>query len=242
MDKQLSNVMDTLQTQDGQVMADSRDVAKFFGKEHKDVLKAIRNLDCDEEFGERNFALCGYKGNTEGKSRSYNYYLMTKKGFSVLAMGFTGKEAMKFKIAYVEAFEQMEAKLRKLSTPQTYIEALRETLRLAEEKEALSLELKDEKAKTSLLEKSDDNLEVREAAKLLKMKPTELFTWLEENKWFYRLKSNSKHKVAYQEKINRGYLEQCTCLIYGREEVSFIKITPKGLSYLASKFTKEVKE
>ena len=238
MDKQLSNVMDTLQTQDGQVMADSRDVAKFFGKRHDHVLEAIRNLGCNEEFSAPNFRGTSY---IDSCNREKSAYLMTRDGFTLLAMGFTGKEAMKFKIAYIQAFNDMEAKLRELTTPTTFLESLKLAVKLEEEKQALALELKDEKAKTSLLEKSDDNVEVREAAKLLNMKPTELFTWLEENKWFYKPKSNSKHKVAYQAKINRGYLEQCTTFINDAFEVSFIKITPKGLSYLASKFSKEVK-
>ena len=230
MDKQLSNVMDTLQTQDGQVMADSRDVAKFFGKRHDDVLKAIKNLGCSEQFNARNFAAVKY---VDAKGESRKSYLMTRDGFSFLVMGFRGKEAAEFKEAYIQAFNDMEAKLRQLSTPQSLPEALRLAADLAEKNMMLE-------AKTSLLEKSDDNVEVREAAKLLKMKPIELFTWLEENKWFYRPKSNSKHKVAYQAKINRGYLEQCTTFINDAFEVSFIKITPKGLSYLAGKFSKEI--
>ena len=226
MDNQLSNVMDTLQTQDGQVMADSRDVAKFFGKEHHNVIKAIRNLDCDEEFGAVNFNATSY---IDSWNREKSAYLMTKKGFTFLAMGFTGKKAAEFKIAYIEAFEQMEAKLRQLSTPQTYIEALRETLRLAEEKEALSLENKELNDQKDRLEKAKGNKSFTEAAKILGVKRKDLILWMEENGWVYR--NVRKDLVAYQDKIDSGLMQHS-----GGESngimFSQAKLTPKGISKL----------
>ena len=40
----------------GKMVTDSRNVAAVFGKRHEDVLRAIRYLECSEEFTERNFA------------------------------------------------------------------------------------------------------------------------------------------------------------------------------------------
>jgi Rha family phage regulatory protein len=84
----------------------SRDLARVFDKQHKDVLRQIEKTidDCDADFGRRNFALSSYKNQQNKKQPQY---LMTRKGFSLVAMGFTGKKAMEFKVAYIEAFENM---------------------------------------------------------------------------------------------------------------------------------------
>lgn len=83
-------------------------VAKRFGKLHKDVLRAIRNLECSEEFRERNFAPSEYMSE---QNKMLPMYRMTKNGFSFLAMGLTGKEAAQWKEAYVSAFDKMEQAL-----------------------------------------------------------------------------------------------------------------------------------
>ncbi|WP_338928345.1 Rha family transcriptional regulator [Roseomonas mucosa] len=94
---------------EGRTWADSRDVATFFQKQHKDVLKAVRNLHCSAEFLERNFAPFKIKDLT-GESTSH--YEMTKSGFAFLVMGFTGEEAGAFKEAYIARFDAMEDEIR----------------------------------------------------------------------------------------------------------------------------------
>ena len=85
-------------------------VAEVFGKNHKDVLRGIASLQdkCPKEFTERNFALSEYTDNT---GRKLPMYLLTRDGLTLLVMGYTGKEAMKFKLAYIEAFNCMERQL-----------------------------------------------------------------------------------------------------------------------------------
>ena len=85
-------------------------VAEVFGKNHKDVLRGIASLQdkCPKEFTERNFALSEYTDNT---GRKLPMYLLTRDGLTLLVMGYTGKEAMKFKLAYIEAFNCMEKQL-----------------------------------------------------------------------------------------------------------------------------------
>ena len=224
MDNQLSNVM----VEKCEMMT-IRQVAETLGVNERTIRRAIKELR--ETDSTVRFDNVG-----SGKPNLLNETQVT-------AISLIVKQAHNSGLALSGNKDAITTRQERLLVVQQAMTILMEENQILEqEKQALSLELKDEKAKTSLLEKSDDNLEVREAAKLLKMKPTELFTWLEKNKWFYRPKSNSKHKVAYQAKINRGYLEQCTTFINDAFEVSFIKITPKGLSYLAGKFTKEVKE
>lgn len=89
---------------------DSRKIAETFGKQHKDVLRAIKAITGAEsgfspEFTERNFALSRY---TDSTGRSLPCYQITRDGFVALAMGFTGRRADEFKEAYINRFNEME--------------------------------------------------------------------------------------------------------------------------------------
>lgn len=86
----------------------SLDVAETFGKEHKNVLKDIRELECSEEFRRLNFEQSSYI-NTQNKKQPM--YYMTRDGFTVLAMGYNGEKAMHFKEAYIRQFNAMEKAL-----------------------------------------------------------------------------------------------------------------------------------
>lgn len=96
--------------------ANSLMVAEYFGKRHADVIRAIERITdpkngVSEEFAERNFALSKYKDST---GRKLPCYAMTRDGFTLLAMGFTGKRAMQFKEAYIKRFNEMEKFIRTL--------------------------------------------------------------------------------------------------------------------------------
>ena len=97
----------TLTVQDGKVTASSRDIAKKFGKQHDNVLRAIQNLDCSPEFKSLNFEGLKY----QYRGQEFPYYEMTRDGFSFLCMGFTGKKAAIWKEKYIAAFNAMEAEL-----------------------------------------------------------------------------------------------------------------------------------
>lgn len=97
----------------GQPMASSLVVARSFGKNHYDVLRDIRNLmgDLPAEFNARNFAAVEYP---DAKGEMRPSYQLTRDAFTLLAMGFTGKRALAWKLKYIAAFNAMEAKLRSL--------------------------------------------------------------------------------------------------------------------------------
>lgn len=101
---------------DNRAVTTSLKVAEVFGKQHKDVLKAIRNLDCSSDFRECNFAPVEIiEKNASGGPVNRSYYTMTRDGFTFLAMGFTGAKAAKFKEDYIAAFNKMEATLKAAS-------------------------------------------------------------------------------------------------------------------------------
>ena len=124
-----SNLAPTLTVIDGQVTTTSMQVAEHFGKQHKNVLRAIANLECSAEFARLNFepVITEYK-NGKGGVQTGPAYRITRDGFVFLAMGFTGKEAARWKEAYITAFNQMEALL---NNPRKTIPYTDLTLRLA---------------------------------------------------------------------------------------------------------------
>lgn len=87
----------------------SLDVAETFGKEHKHVLRDIRELGCSEEFNRSNFGPISY---TDSMNRKQDAVAMTRDGFTLLVMGYNGELAMKFKEGYIKQFNAMEAALR----------------------------------------------------------------------------------------------------------------------------------
>jgi len=100
---------------DGAFHCNSRDLAVHFGKQHKDVLRSIDRISSDLglEFTQRNFAPSEYIDQTGRKLRQHN---LSRDGFVLLAMGFTGTDAMAWKVLYLEAFNAMESELRQVAT------------------------------------------------------------------------------------------------------------------------------
>lgn len=94
----------------GRPATTSLEVAKFFGKRHTDVLRDVNNFsaNCPEEFSQRNFASAEYT-DEQGKPRPM--FIIYRDGFMLLVMGYTGKKALGMKLAYIEAFNRMEAEL-----------------------------------------------------------------------------------------------------------------------------------
>lgn len=89
----------------GVVKTTSVAVARIFGKRHDDVIKAIKNMKCSQKFNLRNFAEITYK---DDRNRKQPAVEMTRDGFTILVMGFSGKKAAAFKEAYIEQFNEME--------------------------------------------------------------------------------------------------------------------------------------
>lgn len=95
---------------DGIPTTTSLKVAETFGKRHDVVIRGIRDLQnkCPEGFTAHNFVASEYTDNT---GRKLPMYMLTRDGLTLLVMGYTGKEAMKFKLAYIDAFNSMEKEL-----------------------------------------------------------------------------------------------------------------------------------
>lgn len=118
------------------VRVDSLYVAEFFEKNHKEVLRDIRNIAApnsglSKEFAERNFALGSYK---DKQNKKRPCYYLTRDGFTILVMGYTGKKALRFKELYIRRFNEMEELIKSLVKARTEFPLLTENIKLLHEK------------------------------------------------------------------------------------------------------------
>ena len=118
------------------VRVDSLYVAEFFEKNHKEVLRDIRNIAApnsglSKEFAERNFALGSYK---DKQNQKRPCYYLTRDGFTILVMGYTGKKALRFKELYIRRFNEMEELIKSLVKARTEFPLLTENIKLLHEK------------------------------------------------------------------------------------------------------------
>ncbi|MEE3047534.1 MAG: Rha family transcriptional regulator [Pseudomonadota bacterium] len=100
-----------------EVFANSRDVAAYFGKRHGNVLRDIDDLltgmNDSSDLSSRWFRAADYQTSTGNSAvRTYAAYDMTKDGFTLLVMSYTGKKALQFKLRYIDEFNRMEAQLK----------------------------------------------------------------------------------------------------------------------------------
>lgn len=102
-----------IQVTNGNIWTTSCLVAEKFNKNHKDVIRVIDRLIVDIEDGVilRSPLLFEKSTYITSQNKPQPMYRMNRDGFSLLAMGFTGKEALKWKLKYIEAFNAMEEKL-----------------------------------------------------------------------------------------------------------------------------------
>ncbi len=100
---------------DKRIYTTSRRVAKYFCKRHGNVLRDIENLVAeltDSEFSRLNFELAEY---IDGQGKPRPEYRLGHDGFALLAMGFTGREALLWKVKFLRAFRAMEAELHAIA-------------------------------------------------------------------------------------------------------------------------------
>ena len=111
----INNISVNFEVVGEEVFATSLQIAQVFGKSHKNVLRTIDNLPQDDFFN-TNFKINKRTDLFGAVTRSEKYYNLTRDGFSLLVMGFTGQRAYQWKIEFIKAFNTMEAKLKQNGT------------------------------------------------------------------------------------------------------------------------------
>ncbi len=233
--------------QDGnRIVVSSRTVAVNFEKRHDHVLRDIDEILVNlPKFGEidpRGYFL----GSTylDSRNRAYPEYLLTRDGFTLLTMGWTGEKAMQFKLAYINEFNRMEQALKDgYQLPATYAEALRLAADQAEQIEKQTKQLEVAKPKVQFFDavaSSKDAIPIGEAAKVLNIRGigrNRLFAFLRERDI---LMANN---IPYQTYIDRGYfrtIEQKWTTPEGETKISIKTLVyQKGLSYIHKLLTED---
>lgn len=126
-------MQDLVNVENGKVTVTSKQVADHFGKVHRNVMRDIAaELKTAGEFGVLNFERSSYKSL---QNKELECYSMTRDGFSLLAMRFTGEKAQQWKIKYIEAFNQME---KMLSGEDSVMRQFDKAIKLMEEDKAIA--------------------------------------------------------------------------------------------------------
>lgn len=225
---------------DRQAVTTSLKVAESFGKNHRDVLAAIRDLMSSAE----NYAVLkkyfidGSYTASNGKTNPM--YYMNRDGFTLLAVGFTGKRALQFKIQYIQAFNSMETQIRTgYAIPGSYAEALKLAASQAEQIE----DMKPKALFADAVATSHTSILIGDLAKLIRQNGVDigqnrLFAWLREHG--YLIGSGDRRNMPTQRAMDLGLFDIKERTFQNPDGSVRItkttKVTGKGQQYFINKF------
>ena len=238
-----------LSTQNGKPVASSRQIAESFGKEHKHVLRDIENLIG----GESKIGLSSMFFKSEyisAQNKKLPEYLMNRDGFTLLAMGFTGKAALEWKLKYIQAFNEMEKKLAQrpqLSRAELMAQALIAAHDELEHKDRQIAELTPKGIFADAVSASKKSILVGELAKLLcqngvQIGQNRLFVWMRERGYLIKDPKRSDYNMPTQRAVEQGLFEiKETTVVHSDGHTSINKtpkVTGKGQIYFVNQFVR----
>lgn len=245
--------MELVKVVNNQLVTDSRQVAEVFKKEHRNVLRDIDRIlggMLNFEQTQQMFYETAYHNEQNGQD--YKMYLMNRDGFSLLVMGFTGPEALEWKIKYINAFNEMEKKLQESSSPalpdfSDPVIAARAWADQYEARRKAEKAIEENKPKVVLaesIEVSDTDISIGALAKILKQNGVDigrnrLYSWMRENGYLIKTaKSWNQPKQIY---MDAGYFRITETVHdsgYGYTPKIYITtyVTGKGQKYFINKF------
>ena len=239
-----------LSMRNGKPVVSSRQIAENFDKNHRDVLRAVDNLKEDV----RNFAQMFFETTApDSYGREQRAYLMNRDGFTLLAMGFTGKTALEWKLKYIAAFNEMEKKLTEqpqLTRSQLLATALIAAHEELEEKDKRIAELTPKGVFADAVSASNQSILVGEMAKLLsqngiQMGQNRLFQWMRENGCLIKDKKRTDYNMPTQKSMELHLFEIKETSIAHSDGHTSINKTPKvtgiGQVYFVNLFLKTEK-
>lgn len=246
--------MELVETRNNQPVTTSLQVANTFGKRHDNVTRDITSLKKDV----LNFEEMFMEGNIpDSYGRDRRGYYINKDGFTLLAMGFTGKKAMQFKLDYIQAFNQMEKVIQEnnldsymiadpVKRAEKWIKEQEQTKLLAQQNE----EMKPKALFADAVSSSKETILVGDLAKLAKQNGIQigalrLFTWLRDHGYLIRRKG-SDYNMPTQRSMEMGLFDiKETAITHsdGRTTLSKTpKVTGKGQKYFILKLLDEQAE
>lgn len=239
-----------LSMQSGEPVASSRQIADNFEKRHDHVMRDIDAMKKDvPNFGEMFFETTA----PDSYGREQRAYLMNRDGFTLLAMGFTGKAALEWKLKYIAVFNEMEKKLAdqpQLTRSQLLATALIAAHEELEEKDKQIAELTPKGVFADAVSASSQSILVGEIAKLLsqngiQMGQNRLFSWLRENGYLIKDRKRTDYNMPTQKSMELRLFEIKETSIAHSDGHTSINKTPKvtgiGQVYFVNLFLKAEK-
>jgi len=221
-----------------QAMTSSNRVADVFGKEHRNVLATIGGMLKNQQT-QNKFTKSTYVNEQNGQS--YPMYYMTRDGVTLLAMAFTGKKALQFKIKYIQAFNSMETQIKTgYAIPGSYAEALKLAAKQAEQIE----DMKPKALFADAVTTSHTTILVGDLAKVLKQNGVDigakrLFAWLRDQGYLIK-RIGADYNSPTQRAMELGLFEvKETAISHSDGHVTVQKtpkVTGKGQQYFINKF------
>lgn len=231
--------MNDLATLHNSLTMSSLEIAELTGKEHRGVLRDIRNL-LTELHGEGGMHSFEQTHTNPQNGQIYPIFKLPKRESLILVSGYS----VQMRARIIDRWQELEAKVGAGATaiPQTLPEALRLAADLAEQKANAEAKLALAAPKAEALDRiadADGTMNPTVAAKALQVRPKRLFDFLREHHWIYRRPGGSGN-VAYQDKIQAGYLTHKVTTVQredGTEKVvEQVLVTGKGLARLSQAF------
>lgn len=218
-----------------EVLMSSREIAKLCEKRHDNVLRDIERLNATyTEMGLLKIKETLYTHEQNGMQ--YREFLLNRAQCVDLVSGYRADMRIRINRRWMELEEQIRQPVHAI--PQTLSEALRLAADLAEQNEKQAALLAEAAPKVQALERisrADGDCCITDAAKLLKVRPRELFDWLSSNAWIYKRNGRGAW-IGYQDKVQAGYLRHSEyCYTDGSNEFLRVQVnvTPKGIAKLA---------
>jgi anti-repressor protein len=242
-----------LSMQNGEPVVSSRQIAESFEKRHDHVMRDIEDImrGLPKNGDTPMFYKTEYVHEQNGQS--YPMYLMNRDGFTLLAMGFTGKAALEWKLKYIAAFNEMEKKLTEqpqLTRSQLLATALIAAHEELEEKDKRIAELTPKGVFADAVSASSQSILVGEMAKLLsqngiQMGQNRLFSWLRENGYLIKDRKRTDYNMPTQKSMELRLFEIKETSIAHSDGHTSINKTPKvtgiGQVYFVNLFLKTEK-
>lgn len=220
------------------VTMSSREIAELTGKRHDNVVRDIEKMLAENQIDRLKFE--GVYLDAKGEQRKC--YNLPKDLTITLVAGYRSDLRLKIVRRWIE----LETATPQIAVPKTMTEALRLAAELSEKNDILlntvairQRELAEAAPKVAALDRistADGSYGLTEAAKILQVKPKALIAFMATSQWIYR-RNNAKNWLAYQAKIDAGYLWHKIATftdLNGEEKTrDTVKVLPKGLAKLA---------
>lgn len=208
------NDLINIENKDGLLFVSSREIAERFEKRHNDVVKVIEskihiltteNFVVNTYFIESSFL---HNGN------EYKEFLLTRDGFSFIAMGFTGSKADIWRLRYIEAFNQMENEIKRINQPQGeefLAQAVLYAQKCIEEKEAQLIKQKPKVLLADAITANEASISIGELAIILIQNGVDtgeirLFEWMRTNRYLTK-RRGKENSLPTQRSLEMGILE-----------------------------------